>query len=267
MKKHKTDKKSRTHTIEFDFGEAVTSDSIMINLNDGTAQLALNGKALTPKSSTIKKSYHREKGPKVTFKATSQSEKPSIIPELTLSTYDAIYAIDTNTKKINDETISITGVIRGILYPRKNETAVRFSPIFCIEHRDIKSDHENIGWAEAIKLIIKEPRLHTHEKSYAIIVDSNLGLLDSYNKREIPLTKDFYLPLGFTLIYASSDTKNDGIGNLMIAQADKEASTILSALVKSNNKDFGRIFGMPFTAQRIWTLNNEPGPASVARME
>ena len=67
-------------------------------------------------------------------------------------------------------------------------------------------------------------------KTVAIVVDSELGALQQYNKREKPLVQDIYLPPGFTLVYASADSGMEFIANQLIRICDKCAGEVLSCI-------------------------------------
>jgi len=61
----------------------------------------------------------------------------------------------------------------------------------------------------------------------ALVVDCDYKNIPFYNKRELPISNDFYLPESFHLVYASADKPNDGLANRLIKRADYEASNLL----------------------------------------
>jgi hypothetical protein len=67
-----------------------------------------------------------------------------------------------------------------------------------------------------------------------MIVDSDLGNLDSYNTQKMPVCSGQMLPNNVTLIYASSDNKNDSIVNRIIAIADEASSLVLDAIARGS---------------------------------
>ncbi len=82
------------------------------------------------------------------------------------------------------------------------------------------------AWAVAINTVYSQIQNKRRNKTVAIVVDSELGALQQYNKREKPLVQGFYLPSGFTLVYASADTGMAFISNQLIRICDKCASEV-----------------------------------------
>jgi hypothetical protein len=89
-------------------------------------------------------------------------------------------------------------------------------------------DSEKYALFKLINIITSSPKYNSNLR-IAIITDYNLGGHIKYNKGELPLYKDFYLPTNFTVLYASSD-KKDNVLNTFITMCDKDAKTLLREL-------------------------------------
>jgi hypothetical protein len=59
-----------------------------------------------------------------------------------------------------------------------------------------------------------------------VIVDSDLGNLPAYNRREKPLSGDFLLPPGFELVYATTDAARDNIASAVLSRCDQYADLV-----------------------------------------
>lgn len=141
------------------------------------------------------------------------------------SNFNIFYAIDTNTKIIENKTISVGSIIEAY-----------FSRIDTLQYR--KSGNiifkkcpdglaEKFSWIKLIKLIISSKKYNKQLK-YAIITDHDKDNHAKYNERELPLIGDFYLPDNFTLLYASSDTGKEFLLNKLISECEKDAKKILN---------------------------------------
>lgn len=141
--------------------------------------------------------------------------------------FDVVYAADTNTKPIHNgkHLFSIGCVFKGIItQTHENGGTIFFEP-FAIFGWVWSGDHkiEQETWVKAIqKILTVEPE----DRRIGFVVDSDLGNLEAYSDRSLPLIKDFYLPSNIKLIYASAD-HSDEWPNQMIRRCDKLAGADL----------------------------------------
>jgi hypothetical protein len=77
---------------------------------------------------------------------------------------------------------------------------------------------ENLGWWQVLQGIEKQRDFYPGK--IALIVDSDLGLHDQFNGREIPIFADFFLPSYVTLVYASDKGNPNHLSTKMIAYCD-----------------------------------------------
>lgn len=141
--------------------------------------------------------------------------------------FDVVYAADTNTKPIHDgkHQFSIGWVLKGIItQTHENGGIISFEP-FAIYGWVWSGAHkiEQETWAKAIQKIQEEG---PEDRRIGFVVDSDLGNLEAYSNRSLPLIKDYYLPSNFKLIYASAD-RSDEWPNQMIKRCDKLAGADL----------------------------------------
>ncbi|MGB3224809.1 MAG: SEC-C domain-containing protein [Desulforhopalus sp.] len=230
FKKCCINKKQRTLSVSMDMETPVTLDGVEINTKTGNIRLLRNGQAIEPKSAQAEVTYKREKGNKVLSRSPLRPNLMFVNTDQALTGFDAIFAVDTNTKIIEEEKVSITGIVWGQAIPGQSlsQIAIGYSTIQLIEFRCPTQNPEKIGWVEAIQLI-RGSQGYSDSLSVALIVDSDLGAHDAINRGEEELVPGVSLPDNFTIFYGSSDSKNDSIANRMIELADKEAKKLLNS--------------------------------------
>lgn len=256
MGKRRSKKKPRSYTVTLDMGKPVAVDGMLYDPKSAQVSLLNNGTPLSTESAWSEQSYARKKGPKILSLAPLNPNAIFANPNRALEQFHEIYAVDTNTKILEEITVSVTGVVggRNTKIDIPGHTAVRYRPLNCIEFHNVSARPENLGWREVIKGIMNSPR-YSNRRRIAIVVDSDLGMIGSYNKREEPIFSDFYLPKNFILIYASSDSGSENIANQMIRKADEISSVILGGLAKSmTSEGLMDASDENYTHTRIWTL-------------
>lgn len=173
--------------------------------------------------------YRKESKPGFVLKNSnfvSNSSKMGIVSNII--EHDVIVGIDTNTRNINGE-IKHVGVAAQII---ENDQGLSFLIImdFLLHGEFEKPENEN--WKNLILYIIDHDNFSPASK-YGIIVDSDLGNIPAYNKREKAIVDDFILPKNFELIYASADISNDSLINMLITACDKYAGLTLDNIEKN----------------------------------
>lgn len=229
-----------------------------LHFDPRTSQLLLlnDGEVVSPQSALVEQSYARAtKSNKVLNAALTDPSLLFANPNRVLEQFDEIYAVDTNTKALHSSVVSIAGIV-GSKQPTliaPGYSGIRYRPILCMEFHDVDNKPENLSWLETIIAIRRSPD-YSNKKRYAIVVDSDLGAIPSYNKREKPIYADFLLPEEFSLLYASADSGNENVANVMLKLADKISSGIFWRLEQEWVED-GLITseGKPYKRSRTWS--------------
>jgi hypothetical protein len=254
MSKNRAKKKPRSRHITFDFGKPTTINAVSYDPKTGLTQMFHDGVPVSPERAVVEQAYERNKGPKVLVWTSVPFDKAFANPNRALEHYSEIYAVDTNTKMISGELVSVSGVVGGVNIPVPGHTAIRYRPIHCVEFRGIEGNPEKVGWVEAIEGISRSP-MFSPQKKYALIVDAYLDKLVSFNERSEPMIDGFYLPPEFTLVYASTDTANETLANQMLALADKISTVILSGIEREPPEfPLSEVSGKRYRRLRLWTL-------------
>jgi hypothetical protein len=179
--------------------------------------------------------YDRTKGEKIVSKIPLPPNELRIDPNAAMeSTFDIVFAVDTNTKAIRGETTSVTGVVQcqKIFIADQSAMAERvwhyFSPI-AFAFTGARDPTERAGWALVIEQIHNSADYAQYER-IGIIVDAYLGDLPSYNSRKEPIVPGVFLPERFSLLYASADTGGEYFANQMLSHADRAAKICLAKI-------------------------------------
>jgi len=130
--------------------------------------------------------------------------------------FDVLIAIDTNTNIMNGNKISITTSFFTPSLISSNLNAELLSSWISFDCID-SLNPERLGWHLVIKYNIIQKK--NPPQKIGIIVDSELGLIDLINKREIPYYADNLLPDNVQLLYAS-ETETGSFPNEMIKCCD-----------------------------------------------
>lgn len=236
-------------------GAPTTLDGMEFDPRTGDIRLLRNGQVVQPKSAYAEVTYKRKKSNKVLSRSPLRPGSMFVNTDRALTAFDAIFAVDTNTKIIDEETISVTGIVQGnvVSESSQSQTAIGFSMIQLIEFRCPTENSEKIGWVEAIQLI-RGAQGYSDSLSVALIVDSDLGAHDEINRGERELIPGVVLPENFTLFYGSSDSKNDSVANRMIELADNEAKKLLNDQEKLSLREaLHSVENKPYREFRFWS--------------
>jgi hypothetical protein len=194
--------------------------------------------------------YERPKGPKELTWIPQPPEDARFSPYSFLEQFDAVFAVDTNTREIGGIRRSVTAVAAtsielvrsgdGRVAQAILQQSVFAYAVISVEGCSPTLNPERLGWKLALEGLIPRYAGYRDGKRYALVVDSELGRLPLFNARQEPLVESFFLPGNFTMVYASTDAAMDLHLNKMIDMADKESSLQLEVLAAG--KEPSRLF-------------------------
>ncbi|MGB7293728.1 MAG: hypothetical protein WBD99_16280 [Thermodesulfobacteriota bacterium] len=128
-------------------------------------------------------------------------------------------------------------------------------PVNCIEFRNPQHNPEKTGLRLFIRGVMANPNFKNDMK-ICVITDHDLDSHTQYNKRDLPLIGDFYLPKSFTLAYGSADVgKKDYLPNILMSVAHKSSYDLLKCIAA--NDEYGNASHIPietatYTYYRVW---------------
>jgi hypothetical protein len=166
---------------------------------------------------------------------TSIPNKVALDIPLYLGTqYDRFYAIDTNTRQIKSDRISVATIYEcytrkinqqqlDLFYRNAGNLIFKNAP---------KGLEEKFSWKHSIDLLCSSKNYKT-EMRIGIITDHDADNHSTFNSGTSPIIGRFYLPKNFTLLYARSDAGTENIMNWLLGKCEKNAKAILDALHKN----------------------------------
>lgn len=247
-------KKKRTFKFDLDLSIINTHEGIAIDMSTLKVHGVKNGvKSPLPGNIVFDMHYKRESGkPKYLQQFCINGEKLQIDANLVLTQFDQLFFVDTNKKQIGDDEVCLGAVIHSYSeFIDENKYQFNYRLFTGLEYHNVRGKFENLVWKELISAILNSNEFNGR---IALVVDSDLGNLNSYNKRVKPIYGDFYLPEEFTLIYATAEknTKNDSVVNKMMYECDRAASSMLSSDNLKDARGLHYFKDKPYTAFRQW---------------
>lgn len=228
MSKHQKKKGKRfPRSIEITVKKPITvnkENGVFLKIKNGNAFLCDKyGHRFDEDDIEVVTTFQGERKQHIVQRATGLSGDVRSADDI-IKNYDIIFAADTNTIQFPEIGANCSA---GVVYKCEiHQTSELGGELQCKPYRLIRwiwnaeIAIENITWLQAIKEIQKE---ESSEQRIGLVVDSDLGHIEEYNNRTLPLAEDFYLPDNFTLIYGSADYTDTWI-NKIIRLCDKEAS-------------------------------------------
>ncbi len=157
------------------------------------------------------------------------------------SSFDLIIGVDTNTKAIGSERISVTGIVHCVLQrlPEPDSYYADFPWHGAILFRNCPSElpSEKFGWMTVIQKVNREPL--NKLKRFAIVTDHDLDNHTSYNSRKTAIFREFYLPDNFMLMCGRGDGPNPKLVDYIVKQCDKESTEVLRMIEQTGYYQHG----------------------------
>jgi hypothetical protein len=201
--------------------------------------------------------YERVKNPKIVCKVSTGNRVAKVDINKTITDYDQLLAIDTNTKDVFGRMLSVTAVVIARLQPSAPSVIIwEYEIPFFIGFTWPLGPPERLGWVFALKELLSCNRISLNSR-YGMVVDSDLDLLDEFNSRRIPLIGSDYLLGCIELLYGSADTgSSELIPNKLIKVADKLSARILREYADGVRAyDLRSVPGNPLLTYAIHWLN------------
>lgn len=196
--------------------------------------LTVNGRSIEPVVTFSQMHYKTDSGKeKVEYRIHDKviPDEAELMRYLS-SSFDLIIGVDTNTKTIGSETISVTGTVHCVVHsiPEPDTYSADFPEHGVILFRNCPNElpSEKFGWISEIQRINHAPQ--SKAKKYALVTDHDLDNHISYNDKQKPIFKNFYLPDNFKLVYGRGDGPTQNLLNYIVKQCDKESNEVLSAI-------------------------------------
>lgn len=222
-------KKNRTTSLVFDMGEPVELRSATYS-SDGRVTIATQDGRVLPSSAWVERTYPRPKGEKGVNRLRVEVDALVSNPDLALTQYDRVFAVDTNCPT-PEQPPTFTGVVEAQVNEIKPTVyGVCILRDLVIEIHDVENSGERFGWW----LVISSIRDRPAQTRVALVVDAHLSDIPAINRREQPVFGRQILPEGIHLVYASADKGNESIANRLLSRADRNAQEIAEVYQRPN---------------------------------
>lgn len=178
-----------------------------------------------------------DKGPKVRSRHKSIDGLVSMNGLFELSKYEAVFVLDTNRRIFDGKEVSAAAFI--CCYFRQIDDKFHVTSdgqLNVFELHEVPSG-KNPEMLALLKLAndIVRSRKEKIALNIAFITDSELGSHDPINQRTTPIYGTQYLPAGFSIHYASSDSGSEAV-NRLIRFCNKASTDYLSYLAEGTIK-------------------------------
>jgi hypothetical protein len=245
-------RKPRTTTVFLDMGRPVALTSARVNELGELIVESKNGREF-PLRAHVESTYPRRKSDKVLHRVGVPSGRVAHDPNVALSTFLWVVAVDTNRDSETGNTY--TGVVQArVTIPEIGKVELGVTRDIVFELAGVFGDPERIGWWFVISGMGNRPP----EARIGVLVDSHFSDLDGINSRQQPVVGPNFLPEGFELIYASSDVGAEYFANQLLRRADRQARQVMELVRKGQltQRPTAAPANAPFLSVRQW----EAGP-------
>jgi hypothetical protein len=181
--------------------------------------------------------YERPKGPKHQSQSVTDGQSVSISGLDELSQLSSFVAIDTNTEEINGVRVSAASFVVCKLIREKNGYRIE-SLDGCghvYEFHNVQGNPEMLAILKVAHDTLKGRGVF-RDNEVAFICDSDMDNHYSFSRREKPIYGDHYLPKGFFLKYASTDTEQE-LTNKLLRFCDTHSKGYLASL-RNGKREF-----------------------------
>lgn len=238
----------RTHVLEIDPRNYYLSDGLVLGLDYSLRRRVGNEILPLIGETTLSHTYKRNKNDKLLVKGKSFG-RHVLHPNSILTSYDNLFFIDTNTKKIESHSVSVTAVIHARMEHMNDRVNIKYALLSVLEFWDADVPPERLGWY-AFLTAIETSTEYVGNKN-ALVVDSELNNISYYNDRKQPILGDYYLPNKFEILYASADI-GASLPNKFIKTCDRLASEKMNDIKENPRKELLNITTYPCKWFRQW---------------
>lgn len=222
-------------TIQFQLPEGCGNVKATISPSGEIVFTDEHGNIVVPEYMDRAVQYSRSKGPKIQSRQKVVGNLVTVSGLSELTKYDSVFVTDANTRTLGNREVSAACFICFRFHPEGEKVRIESEGKLNIyEFHEVPENPEML----AILKVARDVHRSGGEGirvGVAFVTDSELGNHDDINLRRRPIYGNHYLPEGFSLHYASSDTGQEGL-NRLIRFCDKQASKYLTYLEEGTVK-------------------------------
>lgn len=210
QKRNSKTKIPRITTVTMEFAAPTHVTATKVTRPGSSIHLYSGDELITPLKSVVTISHERAKGrQKILARFFLSDEIPVIDVGYYLSRFSRIIGVDTNTVEIGgNDKLSATAMVDCFPDNRGAQTIFRITQLRARTQRNLEGNPERFGWYAAITTLLKEVEID-HAKKYLLIVDSDLGLLESIQDKASVVWGDYLLPANIEIAFATCDSGSE----------------------------------------------------------
>lgn len=217
-------------TISAELPEGHNADRLSITPDGSVKVFDKDGNEIKLEKIARAMHYERPKGLKYQSLSETQGQSVSVGGLDELSQLSSFVAIDTNTEEINGIKVSAASFVACRLI--REEGGYRVESLDDCGH--IYEFHNVPGNPEMLAILkVARDTLNSRgvsrENAIAFVCDSDMGSHYSFSRQEKPIYGNHYLPKGFFLMYASTDTGQE-LTNKLLRFCDTHSKSYLAEL-------------------------------------
>jgi len=215
LKRPKQQRQERSTLVEMEFGQRIVAHELRVDLT--TSEISVLGRLhstvflypqfLIPRKSTLTTYYERKGGKKVLHAYFQGPGHTFVNIDRVFEFYDRVYCIDTNTAIVrNGSRVAVTTAI-PVTSVKIGENALHVSSDNTIElvATDPPSGNPEVHGIWMMLKFLWRNHPHLLQGKLAIITDTELGKIRTWNDRSEPFYDGHPLPEGVDIFYASAD--------------------------------------------------------------
>ena len=250
-KSRKSQRKPRSTALVLDMGTPVALNRAVFGKNGTITVESADGQE-QPIASHIVTTYERAKGPKLIHHLKVSPENLTYDPNIALTRYTLVLAVDTNKPETSLPNVVFTGIVHAKILPHTDRILkLIFYQGTVLELHNLNGPPERFGWAFVCRSVINLPQTAL----IAVIVDSDLRSIPSINQRDEPIIGDYYLPDGFELLYATD--KGGYIANKLLRLCDRNSREVARLVASTQTSSLPPLIEAgpedPYTHMRVWS--------------
>lgn len=219
-------------TITIDLPQGHNADRLSIGADGSIRLFDGSGQEILPENIERAVHYERPKGPKYQSLATAKNQTTSIGGLEDIAQFESLIALDTNTAEINGIRVSAAFFIVCRLIPESDGFRVESldgqGHLYEFHNVPLSSNPEMLAILKVAHDTERGRGIPKHLK-IAFLNDSDMGRHSPISAREAPIYGSQYLPEGFVLRYASTDTGQE-LTNKLVRFCDSQSNKHLARL-------------------------------------
>jgi hypothetical protein len=157
------------------------------------------------------------------------------------SSFDLLIGIDTNTRSMNGEKISVSGVVFCVVQEieeyKNYDVNFPWHGMILFRNCPEALHPEKYGWWAIIQGFLRDPR--NASKRVGFVTDHDLGNHSLYDGRTAPIFHQVYLPANFSMMYGRSDGPNENLLNHLVKLSDRKSTEALSEIERTGYCQIG----------------------------